>query len=337
MGSNPFEPDERIEPERLVDGATFIFEEPDEPEAVWGRGLQVLWPDGEGVMLVGPQGVGKTTVMQQLALSRIGVHTRLLLDLPVRPLRKRKAFYLAMDRPRQIARSFQRMVTPEQKENLSKRLAVWKGPLPFDLARESAETLADWCADQAGDGCDVFCDSYKDLHPKLSQEDVGASINQAVQELLIHGMQWCGAHHQRKAQGENRRPDKLDDVYGSGWLTAGLGSVVCLWSKPGSQAVELTHLKQPAEDVGPLTLVHDHAVGRTTVRRENDLLAELISHGDEGMTDIEAALFLFGLTDRNTRGKAARRLNTLAPECAVHVSGKKGGRDGGSPPRWIAK
>src|SRR5512132_4363398 len=71
--------------------------------AVWGDGERVLWPEGEGVMITGHQGVGKTTIGQQLVLHRIGLRAGDFLGLPViksdRPI-----LYLAMDRPRQAAR-----------------------------------------------------------------------------------------------------------------------------------------------------------------------------------------------------------------------------------------
>jgi hypothetical protein len=54
-------------------------------------------------------------------------------------------------------------------------------------------------------------------------------------------------------------------VYGSTWLTSGLGSVIVLDGKPGDPTVELRHLKQPAEPVGPLTLRHDHTAGVTVL------------------------------------------------------------------------
>src|SRR5688500_9512898 len=42
---------------------------------------------------------------------------------------------------------------------------------------------------------------------------------------------------------------------------AGAGSVILLWGEPGGALVDLTHLKQPAGDVGPLRVFHDHATG----------------------------------------------------------------------------
>jgi hypothetical protein len=75
----------------------------------------------------------------------------------------------------------------------------------------------------------VIVDSYQDLAPDLSSESTGARINEAVQECLAEGIQWAGLHHNRKAQSDNK---ELSYMYGSNWLTAGLGSVLGLRGAP---------------------------------------------------------------------------------------------------------
>lgn len=48
-------------------------------------------------------------------------------------------------------------------------------------------------------------------------------------------------HHHRKATGDNKRPNKLSDVYGSQYITARASSVVCLWEV--NKALQLIPLK----------------------------------------------------------------------------------------------
>lgn len=324
------------EDNRLVAGGSFVLDEPDETPVIWGDGEQVLWAAGEGFMICGPQGVGKSTLAQQLMLARIGVRPPTLLGLNVTATDGRVG-YIAGDRPRQIARSLRRMVTENDRAELDKRLVVWKGPPPFDIPRQP-KILADWA--ERLDLTTVWLDSYKDLVPGLTQDEVGALVNIAVQELLSRGIEFCGLHHQRKANSENRKPDRLDDVYGSAWLTAGLGSVAILWSKPGGSAVELMHLKQPSEPVGPLSLVHDHARGTSRSRDvEDDLVNALLDAGGRGLTDAEAAEMLFGSDDRKERKRAERRLDALVRrDLARHEPGRRGGKGGGgAPPRWFAE
>ena len=54
----------------LLDGAAFALDAPTHVEAVWGDGSRVLWAQGEPLMIAGPDGVGKTTIGQQLTLAR---------------------------------------------------------------------------------------------------------------------------------------------------------------------------------------------------------------------------------------------------------------------------
>lgn len=48
-------------------------------------------------------------------------------------------------------------------------------------------------------------------------------------------------HHQRKAQGDNKKPNKLDDVYGNQFLYNRATTVVLLW--PAKDKIEITYLK----------------------------------------------------------------------------------------------
>jgi replicative DNA helicase len=83
-------------------------------------------------------------------------------------------------------------------------------------------------------------------------------------------------HHQTKrGAGGQGKPNSLADVYGSGWITAGAGSVILLWGAAGDLVIELSHLKQPAAEVGPLRLVQDHDTGTTRLHDYVDVLALL--------------------------------------------------------------
>jgi replicative DNA helicase len=293
---------------RLIDGASFIFDEPPGVPAVWGKDQAVAWVKGEGLLLVGPDGVGKTTLMQQLILARVGVQTDLL-GMEVEPA-EGPILYIAADRPRQAARSFARMVTEEDARELERRLIVWKGPLPFDLTK-SPQRLAEFVR-SCGAGT-VFVDSLKDVALDLSKDEVGSRVNLAVQEVIAADIELCAGHHQRKETASGGKPRHLADVYGSRWLTAGMGSVVLLWGEPGDLVVEFVHLKQPAEEVGPLTVVHDHAHGHSSVQEGVDLEHLLWNTAAAGLTAPDAAGLLFATMTptANQIQKARRRLNRL--------------------------
>jgi AAA domain len=290
---------------RALDGAAFIFGEPEHVPAVWGEGQRVAWSAGEPFWIVGPQGVGKTTVAQQLALRRAGVRTTTLLSFPVERDERRRVLYLALDRPRQAARSFRRMVGEDDAAALAERVAVWRGPLPFDLVAEP-ERLAKFAREhEAGT---VFIDALKDGAMDLVKDEVGSRVNHALQHAVADGIEICVDHHQRKSSADNRKPRSLDDVYGSTWLTAGAGSVLLLWGEPGDPVVDVRHLKQPAEEVGPLRVLHDHARGETTPYESPELGDLLTASDGASAKDAARVLYESPKPSRSEVEKARRRL-----------------------------
>lgn len=316
-----------------VDGATFLTTEGAEVPAVWGDSDTVAWSEGEPLFLVGPPGVGKSTVAQQLVLARLGLRDGGLLGMPV-AVEPTKVLYLAADRPAQIARSMRRMVTPEDYPDLGERLQVWRGPLPFDLAQEPQRLTG--MARHFGAGT-VIIDSLKDVALELVKDDVGARVNLALQHALAEGLQVLVLHHQRKGSAGNPKPRGLDDVYGSRWLTAGAGSVLLLWGTAGDAVIDLEHLKQPAGDIGPLKLFHDHRAGTTTLYEGIDVYA-LVKSTRNGMTAKDAARALFSTPEpnRNEIEKARRRLDQLvARDVLVKDEGTSGGEGGGTPTRYL--
>lgn len=254
----------------LVDGGSFLFDIPAGTPAVWGKEGHVLWAEGEPLMIAGPQGVGKTSDAGQVALGLCGVPGfEELYGLPITPVPEgKRVAYFALDRPRQIARALRRMAPPEHRELIAERLIVWQGPLPFSLLSDST-ALRKWCEENAVAA--VIIDSLKDVAGKLSDEEVGAKINAALQDCITRGIETLVLHHNRKANADNRRPKTLADVHGSENLTRGVGSVICLFGAAGDTEIELSHLKQPAETVGPFVLARDHETGRSEVAREGSL------------------------------------------------------------------
>ena len=242
-------------------GGDWILDAPDVTEFVWGNGPQILWAKGEALMIVGGIGTGKTTVAEQLILHGIGALPGPFLGYPV--TLPGVVGYVAADRPSQIRRSFRRMVSEGMRDAVNDRLDVWSGALPFALDKAKVGELADFV--EARGWTSLVIDSLKDLCTGTTDDEAGLRINQQIQECTTRGIEVLVLHHQRKSGEANRRPNKLDDVYGSRWLTAGAGSVLMLWADAGAKSVELSHLKQPVESVGPLRLVHDHPAGRTTV------------------------------------------------------------------------
>ncbi|MCF8603265.1 AAA family ATPase [Gordonia sp. HY442] len=297
----------------LVPGGSFIHDQPEGIPALWGDGEYVLLADGEALIIAGPQGVGKTTLAGLIIAGLLGLRCEVL-GLPV--ARQRRVLYLAMDRPRQAARALRRQLGRAPRELLDDRLVVWKGPPLADMAARP-ETLAAYAA--RADADVVIVDSLKDAAIGLSDDEVGAGWNRARQTALQAGVNLIELHHNRKAASE--APD-INDLYGSTWISSGAGSVILLAGKPGAAYVKVHHVKAPAEQVGPWTLLHEQDTGEMTVHRAADLLA-LAGLTDGGLTVSAAAgaIFETDKPDRDQKKQASRRLDRLVDDGLLRVVG----------------
>jgi replicative DNA helicase len=294
--------------ERYATGGTWVLDAPPGIPAVWGQGDDVLWAEGESLILAGPSGVGKTTITGQLVFARLGLYgDGHVLDHPVAPTGS-SVLYLAMDRPRQIQRALGRLAQADHRRTLDERLIARPGPPPQDLAKHP-EVLAYMATRNGADT--VIIDSLKDAAIGLADDEVGSSLNRAMQIALAEGIQVLALHHQRKGQ-NGHKPKSLEDLYGSTWIAAGAGSVVLLWGNAGDPLVELSHLKQPGAPVGPLKLEHDHLAGTTTVAEGFDLLAYLRRQPRPVTTESAAAAARGGgEPSANERRQMTRKLTSL--------------------------
>jgi hypothetical protein len=96
----------------------------------------------------------------------------------------RPVLYIAADRPRQVQRSFVRMIRPGDRERLNQTLRVWGGPLPFDIGSVTGDpkALAGFAL-ELGVGT-IFVDSLKDVALDLVKDEVGSRVNLAFRSAL---------------------------------------------------------------------------------------------------------------------------------------------------------
>lgn len=300
--------EEPSRPRQLVDGGAFIHSALPQVPAVWGDDDDVLWAQGEPLILTGPTGVGKTTLGTNIIAGRLGLISGVL-GYTVKP-GHRKTLVLAMDRPAQIQRAMARLLRQFPEDALNDRLIVWRGPPPMDLGRHPNMLFQ---LAELAEADTVVIDSLKDAALKLSDEETGQGLSRAMNYCVSNGVEVLAYHHQTKrTNNASGKPNTLADVYGSSWITAGAGSVVLLWGSAGDLVVELSHLKQPANEVGPLSLGHDHAAGRTFLYEETsegDQLLDLLSSGPQ--TAAALASWLHDGADRATVARVQRRLDRL--------------------------
>lgn len=241
-----------------IDADTFVFDTPDDVPALWGTdGKKVLWARGQGLIMLAPQGVGKTTLALRLVEGLLGL-SESVLEMPIRRVDK-NVLYMAMDRPQQISGAMKRVFYRHGRVLTERGLRVLTGPPPKDLGR-NPEFLLEACLEM--DAGVVIVDSLKDGVMGLSNDEVAQSWNKAVQLCLREGIEICVLHHPPKRAGSDpERAMDNDDAYGSTWLTAGMGSVLQLWAKADSAYVELTQTKFPVGMLPPLLLRRNNAEG----------------------------------------------------------------------------
>ncbi|MFG3192459.1 DnaB-like helicase N-terminal domain-containing protein [Streptomyces omiyaensis] len=318
-----------------VDGWSFVTDTPATTEPVWGTPGKAAWASGESLMLVGPPGVGKSTIAQQIVLARLGLLSQVL-DMPVRE--GEKVLYIAADRPSQLARAFTRVVHQADRDILRRRLVFWSGPLPASLNTEP-QLLAELAAEHGADT--VVIDSLKDVVGKLTDDEAGLAYNNARQQLLRNGVELLELHHQRKQGPDASRTQRpvLDQVYGSAWFTAGAGSVLFLSGAAGDPVVHLHHLKTIDDEIGPLPVIHDHPRGTSRVDTSLDPLTLLRQAGANGLTARQLATQITGEEKPIAAdiARARRRLENLTKSGhATQETGAGGGTGGGQATRWKA-
>ncbi|MCB0951036.1 MAG: AAA family ATPase [Mycobacterium sp.] len=327
-----------------MDGLEFLMSRP-EHTPLWGVGDELLWARGQGLMICGPQGVGKSTVAQQLVFARMGLRSASLFGCPVAQ-DDRPVLYLAMDRPDQIQESMRRMLDTSSEEvatKIKRQLIVWPRQPPFK-ADLDPDRFAQWVAEVGREPGVVVFDSVKDMLTSVVTDEAGLAFNTTLQRILANGTDTLGNHHQRKAVIGNPRPDKLADVYGSGWITAGQGSVVLLWGDAGARSVELRHLKPIRAPVGPLAVNYDHASGGASGGDPMTLLMKLTNEaGSDGIALDDAVLVVRGTTRDDdvwrAHSQSVKRLldKLVARGLLSKIDGQRGGAGGGAKgSRWVA-
>lgn len=279
----------------------------DDRPPLWGPTESPLWARGESLMLVGPPSVGKSTLAQSLVIARIGLRSRVL-GYPVTD-DGGKVLYVAADRPAQIRRGLRRMIDLDAPE--LDRFVMWLGPLPYSIASEAYRS---WLTEQAKrfGATTIIIDSLKDVLPNPSDETGAGGYNLARQHALANDVEWLEIHHNRKANGDNRAPRQLDDVYGNRQLTAGAGSVLSLWGGSGEREITLTQIKPLGDRHPALALALDGESGEiaTVDRTDSSLTGALMFAGTLGLTPSEAARELYG--EEWTRTDADRLRKRLA-------------------------
>ena len=232
----------------------------------WGVERDALTTAGQSVLVFGPDGTGKSTLLQHYAKARLGLAGwgGLLLGEPVAPLPDdQRVLYLAADRPQQIREGFKRGMTEEEREVLRERLEFHDGPPPIDLFTKAGRN---WLLRRIREGNVglLILDSYKDLVDPMDPRQV-TGLNRLLKELDADGLEVMVAHHSTQEADKKSTPN-LTAAYGHRNVFSGFGSVLQIKGKPGATEVKLHQVKPIRETHAPIDVLIDHAAGRLRLR-----------------------------------------------------------------------
>ena len=272
----------------LIPGDEFIFTGPTHTEAVWGDGDQILWSADESLMITGEPNSGKSLLVQQVLLARMGIGPAKVLGLTVTPDVDRKVLYLTLDRPVQIRRSMRRMVNQGRDQHTLADTLLVCPDLGVKLTDNPA-ALRDLCLNN--NVGTVGVDSLYNLGANLKEDVEVDLLNRAWKLCEAAGIRVVLLHHTRKRSQRGGAEKTLDGVYGSTFLSAACGNVLGIFpDKDDRDLGELIHMKTAVDRVGPLALIHDHIAGRTTTVIPVGILDVLAQAHPTAMTIKDIAL-----------------------------------------------
>lgn len=242
-----------------------LFGERSKVRVLWGAEERPLWIHGQSLMVVGPPGAGKSTLAQMLVGAQLGLLNGEVLGHQVTAA-EGNVLYLSLDRPFQIVQSMQRVFTEELPDALLDRLVIVD-----ELSCGNLDDYPSWLREQASefDASTVVIDSLFDAVSSLTDDKAAIAYNKGRQALMKSGIDLLEVHHDRKRTTDGHGgKGKLDDTYGSRWLTSGAGSVLLLipmgGDDDGPRNIWLRQRKS-IRDVNPKILM--------TFRAEDGLLA----------------------------------------------------------------
>lgn len=208
--------------------------------------LEWVWQDylqRDGYMLMtGPSGIGKTQVTLDAA-----AHLALGLDFLGQPTRQSKVGMLSLEMGltdvKHFMQTLQAAYTPDQQEVLEENFLTF--PLGEALYLDNDKVLS--AVDQlVGDlkleG--LFIDSLGQATAESLGDEKFRTFFQKMEMLRKkHNCFTWFIHHHRKANGDNKKPNKLADVFGSQYITSSATSVFCLWKGLYVNSLQVIPLK----------------------------------------------------------------------------------------------
>lgn len=198
---------------------------------------------GSLAILTGPPGIGKS----QLALSlqqSFGLGTEWLENPISRPLR---VGFLSLEMPPEELQPFLQsqlsVYDHNARSQLDKQIVYFPLGVPINLGGSHAQNYVQRLVEENHlDG--LIIDSLSSCTPNelSSDKESKAILDFDVYLRKRFGIFTTYIHHNRKAQSDNKRPNKLSDVFGSGMMIIRPSMITTLWQE-GTGRIEFKPLK----------------------------------------------------------------------------------------------
>lgn len=196
------------------------------------------------IILSGPQGVGKT----QFSLNA-GFNMALGYDYLEQGISKpRKIGFFSLEMGftdiKQFLMTQSQGYTQEELELLEQNFRIFPMGEPLYLNQKDTQEWVESVIEKE-ELQGIIVDSLgSTTNGELSQEgSVRELIDWNDRVRQKHDIFTWFIHHHRKAQGDNKKPNKLSDVYGNQYITNRATTVLCLWETNQPSTVELIPLK----------------------------------------------------------------------------------------------
>jgi len=240
-------------------------------------------------LLSGPSGVGKT----QFSLDVAGhfANGRNFLDREVKEPLRTGFFSLEMGLVdlKYFLNQLCPMFTEEEQNMMEENLKFFPLGEPIYINRpEEKKMIEQVIGDLKLDG--IMIDSLgSTTEGELTDEkDVKNLMDWNDQMRQRHGVFTWYIHHHRKASGDNKKPNKLADVYGSQYITARATTVSCLWPTVSESTLDFLPLKVRLSAKPPSFQIHrDHnlhftrMVPEVAIPQESDYSQQTQDQQDE--------------------------------------------------------
>lgn len=243
------------------------------------------------LLLTGPSGVGKTQFsirwMMNLALGKNW--------LGLKVMRPRKILFFSLEMGHADLKHFISIMAKDLEEEertlLEENLVLVPHGEPIYLDDDTGRAQALSIIEAIQPDGVVFDSVGSTTTGSISDESTVKKImdfNDRIRKS--HGIFTWWIHHMRKAQSDNKKPNKLSDVYGNQYLVNRATSVYCLWPDRGKiQVIPLKKRLAPMEEpwmIGRFGNINFERTAHVTLADAPDTPAPKIDVSHLGFSDL---------------------------------------------------